>query len=93
MIDKTKTGVWQPFYETDECDSIIEMHVRGVWVTHINPDTKVRVWNWEAYCGYVSSSEDDFVNKDGESFGWKASDYSHILFLPPSPPPQEMEII
>lgn len=73
---------WQPI-ETWVDDG--EQHIRGVWVTN-NVTGKD---HWEQFLGHVHEDSWDFVDHNGDDFGWGMGDYTH--WMPVAEPPSVKE--
>lgn len=71
--------------EIDENTPQDVLHLRGHWVRRLLPDGS-HVTEWQFGLGYVTDAG-DFIDTNGNDFGWAADDYTHWLsFVIPEPP-------
>jgi hypothetical protein len=62
-------AAWQPIETAPEEG----WHFRGIWVSNIKTG---KSW-FETHWGFIHDETGEFVNDDGEDFGWSAEDYTH----------------
>ena len=56
-------------------------HVRGLWVTsNVTNETY-----FQQFLGQIHEDSGDFVDHNGDDFGWAVGDYTHWMQLPDPP--------
>ena len=76
--DRKEPIQWQPI-ETWVDDG--GQHVRGLWVTNnVTNETY-----FQQFLGQIHEDSGDFVDHNGDDFGWAVGDYTHWMPLPEPP--------
>lgn len=78
------TDGWNPDMDAAPKDGA--NHLRGLWVTVQNPNTKQEAYRYfDVYAGYVEDETGEFVALNGDYIGWPTDEFTHWAPLAAAP--------
>lgn len=89
MDNRPRYGTkWRIIHHGDADPFMEDWHLRGLWVRN-NETGELR---WEVHLGCMDPFLEEFVDANGNDFGWVAEDYEMWAPLPEPPPRFDEEI-